>query len=152
MKKFNIPKETFIGGWFMEDRVIDGMNKFVEENKDVFKPTIANPMSKTCKEIGINPRINVYGELRNYNFALNEVIRCYVADFMAWQYTFDWRINEIYNMTMTQRQGFKKKYPTSESLANAIQEVFKSSILAEVRKDLEKTKLQDVKITGGFKK
>jgi len=61
-------------------------------------------------------------------------------------------INEIYNMTMTQRQGFKKKYPTSESLANAIQEVFKSSILAEVRKDLEKTKLEDVKITGGFKK
>ena len=61
-------------------------------------------------------------------------------------------INKIYNMIITQRQSFKKNYPTSESLANAIQEVFKSSILAEVRKDLEKTKLEDVKITGGFKK
>ena len=58
-------------------------------------------------------------------------------------------IDKIYNMTMTQRESFKKNYPTSESLANAIQEVFKSSILAEVRKDLEKTKLEDVKITGG---
>jgi tRNA A37 threonylcarbamoyltransferase TsaD len=59
-------------------------------------------------------------------------------------------INEIYNMTMTQREGFKKKYPTSESLANAIQEVFKSSMLAKVKKDLEKTKLEDVEVTGGF--
>jgi len=59
-------------------------------------------------------------------------------------------INEIYNMTMTQREGFKKKYPTSESLANAIQEVFKSSMLAKVRKDLEKTKLEDLEVTGGF--
>jgi hypothetical protein len=58
-------------------------------------------------------------------------------------------INEIYNMTMTQREGFKKKYPTSESLANAIQEVFKTSMLAKMRKDLEKTKLEDVKVTGG---
>ncbi|WP_435088688.1 hypothetical protein [Candidatus Pelagibacter bacterium nBUS_29] len=58
-------------------------------------------------------------------------------------------INEIYNMTMTQRESFKKKYPTSESLANAIQEVFKTSMLAKMRKDLEKTKLEDVKVTGG---
>lgn len=59
-------------------------------------------------------------------------------------------IDKIYNMTMTQRENFEKKYPTSESLANAIQEVFKSSMLAKVRKDLEKTKLEDVEVTGGF--
>ena len=54
-------------------------------------------------------------------------------------------INEIYNMTMTQRESFKKNYPTSESLANAIQEVFTSSTLkklekvaAKVRADLNK--------------
>jgi len=45
-------------------------------------------------------------------------------------------INKIYNMTLTQRQSFKKNYPTSESLADAIQEVFKSSRVEKIRKEL----------------
>ena len=59
-------------------------------------------------------------------------------------------INKIYNMTLTQRQSFKKNYPTSESLADAIQEVFKSSTVEKIRKDLKKTKLEDLEVTGGF--
>jgi len=59
-------------------------------------------------------------------------------------------INKIYNMTLTQRQSFKKNYPTSESLADAIQEVFKSSTVEKIRKDLKKNKLEDLEVTGGF--
>ena len=59
-------------------------------------------------------------------------------------------INKIYNMTITQKENFNKDFPTSESLANAIQEVFKSSMLTKVRKDLKKTKLEDLEVTGGF--
>ena len=47
-------------------------------------------------------------------------------------------INKIYNMTITQRESFKKNYPTPESLADAIQEVFKSSTLEKIRKDQKK--------------
>ena len=109
MKKFNLPKETFIGGWFMDDRVIDGMNKFVEENRDEFKNTRVNPNLKTCKEIGINPNSNIYGELRHYQSALHEVIRQYVTDFMSWNYVFHCQINEIYNIQWYDKgQGFKR--------------------------------------------
>ena len=109
MKKFDIPKDTFIGGWFMEDSVIDDMNNFVEENKSQFVPTKANPDSKTCSEIGINPQQNIYGALRPYNIALNDIIRHYVADFTAWNYAFDWRIEERYNIQWYKKgQGFKR--------------------------------------------
>ena len=36
-------------------------------------------------------------------------------------------INIIYNMIQTQRQSFKKNYPTAESLAEAIRLVFIAS-------------------------
>ena len=109
MKKLDIPKETFIGGWFMEDNVIDDMNKFIEENKYHFKDTKLNPNSKTCKEISISPKQNVYGALHTYNVALNDIIRFYVAEFTAWNYVFDWRVDESYNIQWYGKgEGFKK--------------------------------------------
>jgi hypothetical protein len=46
-------------------------------------------------------------------------------------------VNKIYSMTLTNRQSFKKDYPTAESLADAIQQVFTDQYLAQARKEDE---------------
>ena len=46
-------------------------------------------------------------------------------------------VNKIYSMTLTNRQSFKKDYPTAESLADAIQQVFMAAALDRMAKEDE---------------
>ena len=46
-------------------------------------------------------------------------------------------VNKIYSMTLTNRQSFKKDYPTAESLADAIQQVFLTAALDRMAKEDE---------------
>ena len=46
-------------------------------------------------------------------------------------------LNKIYNMTESNRQSFKKNYPTAKSLADAIQQVFMAAALERMAKEDE---------------
>ena len=41
-------------------------------------------------------------------------------------------LNKIYKMTESNRQSFKKNYPTAKSLADAIQQVFLTAALQQI--------------------
>ena len=46
-------------------------------------------------------------------------------------------LNKIYKMTESNRQSFKKNYPTAKSLADAIQQVFDAAALERMAKEDE---------------
>ena len=46
-------------------------------------------------------------------------------------------LNKIYNMTIANKQSFKKNYPTAKSLADAIQQVFMAAALERMAKEDE---------------
>ena len=94
MKTLNIPKEHFIGSYFIDEKVCDDMLDFFWSNKHKHSHSKLSYDIKKCIEFGINP--NDKSEL-NLSY-LNEIKNCVLK--YGQEYEHDWTlgINEKYNI------------------------------------------------------
>jgi len=94
MKTLNIPKEHFIGSYFIDEKVCDDMLKYFWSNKNRHEQTKMNHNVKKSIEMGINPNDKFEPNL-SY---LNELKNCFSK--YGKEYEHDWTlgINENYNI------------------------------------------------------
>jgi len=77
MNNFDIPYESFIGGWFIPDNVCDKVIDYFESSKDHFKGTVSGKEYK--KDLLDDIRINITKEqlfenLSDYGVALQDCL------------------------------------------------------------------------------
>ena len=100
MKRLDIPKETFIGGYFIRDDVSNAMKDLFFSHPEHIKKTKMNPDSKICTEFAINPWTNIFYPLNEYMKEINKCVETYVDEFipihgsrnMRWDWTSPYNI------------------------------------------------------------
>ena len=90
LNEFELPKNTFIGGWFIPNQVCDNLIKYYEKNKnkvvDGFmmngqkKQLEINKDIKSSKELYIKPD-NIDDEIKSYRFYLRECLKNYTKKY-----------------------------------------------------------------------
>ena len=81
MKTLNLPKEYFIGSYFIDERICDNMISFFWANKHIHNKTKMPSEVKKCIEMGINPNKNVFEPYNSYLKSLNECLKIYQNDY-----------------------------------------------------------------------
>ena len=105
MKRLDIPKETFIGGYFIGEEMADRMKDFFHANSQQIKPTKMPSNIKKCVEFSICPKENIFQPIWSYQRALGKVIQNYLDDYGLKEWQFD--INERYNVQHYEKgEGF----------------------------------------------
>tara|TARA_Y100001972_G_C7554763_1_gene278751 strand:- start:173 stop:748 length:576 start_codon:yes stop_codon:yes gene_type:complete len=82
MKKLDIPKSTFIGGYFIKDDVSSAMKNLFDSHPQHIKPTKMDATSKVCTEFAINPWSNCFSPIYEYMQEVNNCIETYVDEFI----------------------------------------------------------------------
>lgn len=95
MKTLDIPKEHFIGSYFINEKVCDDMINFFWSNKHYHAQTKMNHSVKKCVEMGINPNVNVFEPNNSY---LKEIKKCVTEYMKEYNLNNKMHINEPYNI------------------------------------------------------
>jgi len=95
MKTLDIPKEHFIGSYFINEKVCDDMINFFWSNKHYHAQTKMDHSVKKCVEMGINPNVNVFEPSNSY---LKEIKKCVTEYMKEYDIKAKIHINEPYNI------------------------------------------------------
>jgi len=82
MKRLEIPKSTFIGGYYIDDNVCNAMRDFFFAHPQHIKPTNMDPNNKQCTEFDINPDTNIFEPIYSYMNEVDKCIKTYVDEFI----------------------------------------------------------------------
>ena len=103
MKKLEIPKSTFIGGYYIKDDVCNAMKDLFFSHPQHVKPTKMKGDAKKCTEFGISARDNVFEPTYSYLAEVNKCVEQYIVDFIPTHVTsLKWEMIE----THTGRRSF----------------------------------------------
>ena len=110
MKKLEIPKSTFIGGYYIKDDVCNAMKDLFFSHPQHVKPTKMKGDAKKCTEFGISARDNVFEPTYSYLAELNKCVEQYIVDFIPTHVTsLKWEMIENYNTQHYKKgEGFFK--------------------------------------------
>ena len=111
MKRLEIPKSTFIGGYYIKDDVSNAMKDFFFAHPQHIKETKMPSDVKECSEFAIHADHNVFEPYYSYLAELDMCIKTYVDEFIP-IHTSDnlkWDITEPFNIQHYKKgQGFHK--------------------------------------------
>jgi len=82
MKRLDIPKSTFIGGYYMSDDVCTKMKDLFFAHPQYVKPTKMRGDVKKCTEFAINPNTNCFHPIDSYIDELVECTKQYIDEFI----------------------------------------------------------------------
>ena len=97
MKTLNLPKEYFIGSYFIDERICDNMISFFWANKHSQHETKMPNEIKKCTEMGINANMNVFEPYNSYLKSLNECLKIYQNDY-GLSYVKPLKMDESFNI------------------------------------------------------
>jgi len=82
MKRLEIPKSTFIGGYYIKDNVSNAMRDFFFAHPQHIKETKMPSDVKKCTEFAIHADVNVFEPYYSYLAELDKCIKAYVEEFI----------------------------------------------------------------------
>ena len=82
MKKLEIPKSTFIGGYYIDDNVCSAMRDLFFSHPQHIKKTKMSPENKQCTEFAIDPDTNIFEPIYSYMEEVDKCIKTYVDEFI----------------------------------------------------------------------
>lgn len=120
LKEFKFKKDSFIGGWFISEKVCDDLIRFKDENINRFhKGKFFNQNNKQNNEVDINEKDSFdlsiepnqnYFVFSNYQLELQKVLINYIEKYPEVDYLNKFGIVETYNIQHYQKNGGFKKW------------------------------------------
>ena len=104
MIEFNLPKRSFIGGWFIDEKICDDLVKFFNNTDQkvpgevcYFGESVVKKDKKDSIETGFDPEANVK-EWSNYKIELQKVLNLYLKKYPDANNVANFRILEGANL------------------------------------------------------
>jgi hypothetical protein len=114
-KEYKLPKESFIGGWFIPNKICDNLINYFNANKDKIeqghyfdqnkKVKVTNKKVKESLELGLYTDVNK--EVLDYKKALQKVLELYVKKYPEVNYYERFNVEDVFIQHYPKKGGYK---------------------------------------------
>jgi|TARA_R110000823_G_C15609751_1_gene466329 hypothetical protein len=112
-KEYKLPKENFIGGWFIPNKICDSLVNYFNTNKDKAEEgnfinqngKITDKKVKESLELGLYTDVNK--EVLDYKQALQKVLELYIKKYPEVNYYGKFNVEDVFIQHYPKKGGYK---------------------------------------------